>query len=49
MYKNTSSEPKMANLPYFLDTTLNADSRWVKLSALIPWSDVEEIYALKEL
>jgi transposase, IS5 family len=46
MYKNTSSEPKMANLPYFLDTTLNADNRWVKLSGLIPWSDVEEIYAL---
>ena len=46
MYKNTSSEPKMANLPYFLDTTLNADNRWVKLAELIPWSDVEEIYAL---
>jgi transposase, IS5 family len=46
MYKNTSLEPKMANLPYFLDTTLNADNRWVKLSALIPWSEVEEIYAL---
>jgi transposase, IS5 family len=36
----------MANLPYSLDTTLNADNRWVKLSRLIPWSDVEEIYAL---
>ena len=36
----------MANLPYFLDTTLNADNRWVKLAALIPWSDVEEIYVL---
>jgi hypothetical protein len=36
----------MANLPYFLDTTLNADNRWVKLSALIPWSDVEEVYAV---
>jgi len=46
MYKNTSLEPKMANLPYFLDTTLNVDNRWVKLSTLIPWSDVEEIYAL---
>ena len=46
MYKNTSSEPKMANLPYFLDTTLNADNRWVQLAGLIPWSDVEEIYAL---
>ena len=46
MYKNTSSEPKMANLPYFLDTTLNVDNRWVKLAGLIPWSDVEEIYAL---
>ncbi len=46
MYKNTSSEPKMAKLPYFLDTTLNTDNRWVKLSALIPWTDVEEIYAL---
>ncbi len=46
MYKNTSLEPKMANLPYFLDTTLNPDNRWVKLSTLIPWSDVEKIYAL---
>ena len=46
MYKNTSSEPKIANLPYFLDTTLNTDNRWVKLAGLIPWSDVEEIYAL---
>ena len=46
MYKNTSSEPKMANLPYFLDTTLNADNRWVKLAGLIPWSDIEKIYAL---
>lgn len=46
MYENTSTSPKMANLPYFLDTTLNADNRWVKLAALIPWSDVEEIYAL---
>jgi transposase, IS5 family len=46
MYKNTSSEPKMANLPYFLDSTLNTDNRWVKLAGLIPWSDVEEIYAL---
>ena len=36
----------MANLPYFLDTTLNADNRWVQLAGLIPWSDVEEIYAL---
>lgn len=36
----------MANLPYFLDTTLKADNRWVKLSALIPWSDVEEVYAV---
>ena len=41
MYKNTSSELKMANSPYFLDNTLNADNRWVKLSRLIPWSDVE--------
>tara|TARA_B100001059_G_C17776989_1_gene551888 strand:- start:7 stop:1476 length:1470 start_codon:yes stop_codon:yes gene_type:complete len=46
MYKKTSSEPEMANLPYFLDTTLNADNRWVKLAGLIPWSYVEEIYAL---
>ena len=36
----------MANLPYFLDTTLNADNRWIKLAGLIPWSDVEGIYAL---
>ena len=46
MYENTSSEPKMANLPYSLDTIFNADNRWVKLSRLIPWPDVEEIYAL---
>ena len=46
MYKSTSTAPKMANLPYFLDTTLNADNRWVKLAALIPWSDVEAMYAL---
>ena len=36
----------MANLPYFLDTTLNVDNRWVQLAGLIPWSDVEGIYAL---
>ena len=46
MYKNTGSEPKMANLPYFLDGTLNINNRWVKLAAIIPWTDVEEIYAL---
>ena len=46
MYKNTGSEPKMANLPYFLDGTLNPNNRWVKLAATIPWTDVEEIYAL---
>lgn len=46
MYKNTSSDPKMSNLPYFLDGTLNMDNRWVKLACLIPWSDVESIYAL---
>lgn len=40
------SEPKMANLPYFLDGTLNINNRWVKLAATIPWKDVEEIYAL---
>ena len=46
MYKNTGSEPKMANLPYFLDGTLNINNRWVKLAATIPWKGVEEIYAL---
>ena len=46
MYKKTSSEPKMANLPYFLDSTLNPDNRWVKLSSTIPWQNIEEIYAL---
>lgn len=46
MYKDTSSELKMAILPYFLDTTLNADNRWVKLAGLIPWSYIKDIYAL---
>ena len=45
MYKNTSSEPQMANLPYFLDSTLNPDNRWVKLAKIIPWSKVEEVYS----
>ena len=44
MYKNTSPKPKMANLPYSLDSTLNPDNRWVKLVGIIPWSNVEGIY-----
>ena len=46
MYKNSSSEPQMANLPYFLDGTLDINNRWVKLATIIPWREIEEIYAL---
>lgn len=45
MYKSPRPEPKMANLPYFLDSTLNPDNRWVKLAGIIPWSSVEDVYA----
>lgn len=46
MYKKSTDQPQMANLPYFLDSTLDPNNRWVKLAHQIPWTDVEELYAL---
>ena len=45
MYAKRSEQPEMANLPLFLNGTLNPENRWVKLAALIPWDDIDKIYA----
>ena len=47
MYKKESKKVIMGNLPLFLDNTLNPNNRWVKLSSIVPWDIVEEIYSDK--
>ena len=44
MSKKDVGMAEMSNLPLFLDSTLNPENRWVKLSKLIPWDAVDEIY-----
>ncbi len=45
MYVKRFEQPEMANLPLFLNGTLNPENRWIKLAALIPWDDIDKIYA----
>ena len=45
MYAKRSEQPEMANLPLFLNDTLNPDNRWIKLATLIPWNEIDKIYA----
>ena len=45
MYVKRFEQPEMANLPLFLNGTLNPENRWIKLAALIPWGDIDKIYA----
>ena len=45
MYEKRSKSPVMSNLPMFFDGTLNVNNRWVKLAAIVPWDDVDEIYS----
>ena len=44
MYKKGVQNQKIANSPYFLDTTLNTDNDLVKLANLIPWSNSYALY-----
>lgn len=45
MYKKCANEASMMNLPLFFDGTLKESNRWVKLAALIPWDEIEDIYS----
>ena len=45
MYKKSTNQASMMNLPLFLNGTLKETNRWVKLAALIPWDVIEDIYA----
>ena len=45
MYKKLSKDAKMNNLPLFLDSTLKSSNRWIKLATLIPWDNIDDIYA----
>ena len=45
MYKKSANTAKMDNLPLFLNGTLKSDNRWVELAAVIPWEEVEKVYA----
>ena len=47
MYKKVDNQPKFENFLLPFDGKLSAGNRWVRLSELIPWDLLEELYSKK--
>ena len=43
MYRRETIGQQKLEIPFGVE--LNADNRWVKLSAIMPWEKIEESYA----
>ena len=47
MYKDRSSQPEFEDFYLPFGGRLRSDNRWVRLAKLLPWDDVEKLYAGK--